>query len=136
MSHFVLIRCFPQLSLAEAPQWRNFFGIRYGPHLPEVRVMKGDYRVTAWRTTCLYGVSHSRASPRLPDGVTSSVSTQTARSARCEWGSGAVCHRMAHFVLIRCYLQPSLAEAPRWRNFFGISADRASPRLFTGELLP
>ena len=34
--------------------------------------------VTACRTTCLYGVSYSRASPRLFVGVTSSVSAQTA----------------------------------------------------------
>ena len=31
---------------------------------------EGGYPVTAWRTTCLYGVSYSRASPRLPDDVT------------------------------------------------------------------
>ena len=71
----------------------------------------GGYPVTAWRTTCLYGVSYSRASPRLFVGVTSSVSARTARSPTCECGRGVVCHRMAHYVLIRCFLQPSLSEA-------------------------
>ena len=33
-----------------------------------------DVPVTAWRTSCLYGVTYSRASPRLPEDVTSSVS--------------------------------------------------------------
>ena len=42
--------------------------------------------VTACRTSCLYGVSYSRASPRLFVGVTSSVSLRTAHSSRCEWG--------------------------------------------------
>ena len=67
--------------------------------------------VTAWRTSCLYGVSYSRASPRLYLGVTSSVSAQTVRSPTCELGVWVFYHRMAHFVLIRCFLQPSLAEA-------------------------
>ena len=40
--------------------------------------MKGDYRVTAWRTTCLYGVSYSRASPRLFAYITFLLSAQIA----------------------------------------------------------
>ena len=39
-----------------------------------------DVPVTAWRTSCLYGVSHSRTSPTYPDGVTSLVSGKTAPS--------------------------------------------------------
>ena len=119
------------------------------------------YSFTAWRTTCLYGVTYSRASPRLNLGVTSYVSARTAHSSRCEWGvdilspHGALraytvfltaeprrgsslmlsssvtetdrtvsdvrvgrvisCHRMAHCVLIRCFLQPCISDAPRWR---------------------
>ena len=42
---------------------------QHRPHLPEVRVGSGVYPVTAWRTSCLYGVSYSRASPRLLPGV-------------------------------------------------------------------
>ena len=41
----------------------------------------------------------------------------------------ALCHRMAHYVLIRCFLQPSLTEAPRWRNFFSIRYRPHSLRL-------
>ena len=86
------------------------FQYRYSLHISDVRVGRG-YLVTAWRTSCLYGVSHSRASPRLPDVAPSSVPVQSAHLRRA---SGEVfCHRMAHFVLIRCYLQPSLSEAPR-----------------------
>ena len=133
----------------------------YGPHLPEVRVWSGGYPVTAWRTSCLYGVTYSRASPRLFLGAIFVCYIRTAPPPRCEsvgWlrlsPHGALtclygvtysraspmlfpwcylrllhtdrtsprcecrrwlsCHRMAHFVLIRCYLQPSLAEALPW----------------------
>ena len=34
----------------------------------------GAFHVTAWRTACLYGVSHSRTSPMYTDNVTSSLS--------------------------------------------------------------
>ena len=34
--------------------------------------------VTAWRTTCLYGVSDSCASLMHPDGITSSVTVYNA----------------------------------------------------------
>ena len=64
MVHFVLIRGFLQPSLAEALCWRDFFSIITDRTLFEVRVGSG-YPVTAWRTSCLYGVSYSRASPRL-----------------------------------------------------------------------
>ena len=74
------------------------FGTFHRPHLPEVRVVEGGYPVTAWRTTCLYGVSHSRASPRLFLGAI------FIRNYL----------RVAHYVLIRCFPQPSLAEAPSW----------------------
>ncbi len=84
---------------------------RHGLHISDVRVGRG-YLVTAWRTTCLYGVTYSRASPRLPDVAPSSVPARTAH-LRCASGEGLSCHRMAHYVLIRCYLQPSLSEAPR-----------------------
>ena len=59
---------------------------------------------------------------------TSSVTFTDRTSPRCEWGEVIFCHRMAHFVLIRCYLQPSLAEALCIYNFFTISTDRTSPR--------
>ena len=51
---------------------------------------------------------------------TSSVTFTDRTSPRCEWGEVIFCHRMAHFVLIRCYLQPSLAEALCIYNFFSI----------------
>ena len=84
MAHYVLIRCFLQLSHSEALCECNFFSIRDRPYLSGVRVMEGGSPVTAWRTTCLYGVSDRRATPRLSDGVTSSVSDywpQTLRGA-------------------------------------------------------
>ena len=56
------------------------------PHLPEVRVGECGYHVTAWRTTCLYGVTYSRASPRLFAYITSLVSGIDRTSPRCEWG--------------------------------------------------
>ena len=48
-------------------------------------------------------------------------------SPMCEWERGLSCHRMAHCVLIRCYLQPSLSEAPRCRTFFSTGTDCTSP---------
>ena len=41
MAHYVLIRCFLQLSHSEALRWCNFFSIRDRPYLAEVRVMEG-----------------------------------------------------------------------------------------------
>ena len=52
----------------------------------------GAFHVTAWRTTCLYGVSYSRASPRLYPGVIF-VSNHLM---------------VAHYVLIRCFSQPPM----------------------------
>ena len=37
---------------------------------------------------------------------------RTVSDVRVEWVIS--CHRMAHCVLIRCFLQPSLAEALPW----------------------
>ena len=57
-------------------------------HSTRCECVVGGYPVTAWRTTCLYGVSDSRASPRLSDGVTSSVSDyrpHTLRGANVWW---------------------------------------------------
>ena len=73
MAHYVLIRCFWQLSLAEALCLCNFFSVRDRPHALR-GASDGGYSITAWRTTCLYGVSDSWASPRLFDDGTSSVS--------------------------------------------------------------
>ena len=84
--------------------------------------------VTAWRTTCLYGVSDSRASPRLYLGAIFVCYIRTARSPRCEWRRWLSCHRMAHCVLIRCYLQPSLSEALPWCYLCLLHTDRTSPR--------
>ena len=68
MAHYVLIRCFLQPSLSEALCWRNFIGI--GQTARRRRASEGGvYLVTAWRTTCLYGVSDRRASPRLYPGA-------------------------------------------------------------------
>ena len=58
------------VTVSDAHRWCNFFSIRDRPHLPEVRI-RGVMSVTAWRTTCLYGVTYSRASPRLFAYVTS-----------------------------------------------------------------
>ena len=44
--------------------------------------------------------------------------------SRCEWGVVVFCHRMAHCVLIRCFPQPSLAEALCLYNFFCVKTDR------------
>ena len=49
----VLIRCYLQLSLAEALPWCNFFRIRYRPHAPRGASGEGGYPVTAWRTNVL-----------------------------------------------------------------------------------
>ena len=113
--------------------------------------------------TCLYGVSDSRASPRLYLGAIFVCYIRTARSPRCEWRRWLSCHRMAHCVLIRCYLQPSLSEAlpwcylcllhtdstlsevrvcgrtpsvTAWRTtcLYGVTYSRASPRLFLGAI--
>ena len=43
--------------------------IFYRPHLPEVRVAVGAILSPHGALTCLYGVTYSRASPRLQLGV-------------------------------------------------------------------
>ena len=48
-------------------------------------------------------------------------------------GGWLSCHRMAHYVLIRCFLQSSLAEAPSWCNFFSIRNRQHSLRRASGE---
>ena len=100
MAHCVLIRCFPQPYISDVPQWRNGFSI-----------------------------STDSTSLRLLDGVTSSVSVQTAHSPRRECVCGFICHRMAHFVLIRCFPQPYISDVPQWRTscLYGVSHSRTSP---------
>ena len=93
-------------------------------HVSDVREWR--YHVTAWRTSCLYGVTYSRASPRLPDVAPSSVPIQFAH-LRCASGEGLSCHRMAHFVLIRCFPQPCISDAPRCRTFFSTDTVCTSP---------
>ena len=98
----------------------DVFDSYYGPYLYEVR---------SKRNTCLspHGALRAytvfltdRASPRLSAYVTSSVSGIGRTSPRCEARGILAYHRMAHFVLIRCFLQPSLAEALCLCNFFSI----------------
>ena len=79
--------------------------------------------------TCLYGVTDSRASPRLYLGAIFVCYIRTARSPRCEWRRWLSCHRMAHCVLIRCYLQPSLSEALPWCYLCLLHTDRTSPEV-------
>ena len=83
---------------------------RHGLHISDVRVGRG-YLVTAWRTTCLYGVTYSRASPRLPDGAPSSVPARTAH-LRCASGEGGY-------------------HVTAWRTscLYGVTYSRASSRL-------
>ena len=57
------------VTVADVPRWRNIFSIMNRPHLSEVRMCRRASSVTAWRTACLYGVTYSRASPRLYLGV-------------------------------------------------------------------
>ena len=45
---------------------------------------------------------------------------QTAPPRGASDGGWLSCHRMAHYVLIRCFLQLSLAEALCLCNFFSI----------------
>ena len=131
--------------------------ILYFSHRTRVSdVREWRYHVTAWRTSCLYGVTYSRASPRLPDVAPSSVPVQSARLRRARGegilsphgalraytvlltaeplrgspmshllqyryslhisdvrvGRGLSCHRMAHFVLIRCFPQQYVSDVP------------------------
>ena len=81
----------------------NFLCIKHGPHLPEVRVVVGGYPVTAWRTTCLYGVTYNWASPRLPDDGISSVSDTVWKS----WLS----LKMSSFYLLYCVFLKERAVA-------------------------
>ena len=85
---------------------------KYGPHLPEVRVGGCGYCVTAWRTTCLYGVTYSRASPRLTDGAPSSVSDGP------------------HLAEVRVGECGYRVTAWRTTCLYGVTYSRASPRLF------
>ena len=109
MAHCVLIRCYLQPSLSEAPRCRTFFSTGTVCTSPTCE-WGGGYRVTAWRTSCLYGVTYSRASPRLPDVAPSSVPVQSARLRRAR--GEVFCHRMAHFVLIRCFTQQYVSDVP------------------------
>ena len=68
----------------------------------EVRYCVVVYNITAWRTTCLYGVSYSRASPRLLLGVTFSVSETDSTVSDVRVGRVISCHRKAYYVLVRC----------------------------------
>ena len=109
--------------------------ILYFSHRTRVSdVREWRYHVTAWRTSCLYGVTYSRTSPRYPDVATSLLQVQSAH-LRCASGEGLSCHRMAHFVLIRCYLQSSLSEAPRCRTFFSTGTVRTSLMCESGGIL-
>ena len=67
--------------------------------------------ISGWCTECLYGVSYSRDSPSLFAYVTSLVSMTDRTVSDVRVGRVMSCHRMAHYVLIRCFPQPSLAEA-------------------------
>ena len=62
MAHYVLIRCFLQPSLAEALCIYTSLVSGIDRTSPTCECGVG-YCVTAWRTSCLYGVSHSRKSP-------------------------------------------------------------------------
>ena len=109
----------------------NFFCIRYRPHLPEVRVGREVILSPHGALTCLYGVTYSRASPRLFLGVIF-VSIRhrphAPRGASGEGGYPVTAWRTN--VLIRCFLQPSLFEAPRWCNFFSIRTERIRSTCF------
>ena len=86
--------------------------ILYFSHRTRVSdVREWRYHVTAWRTSCLYGVTYSRASPRLPDVAPSSVPVQSAH-LRCASGEGGY-------------------HVTAWRTscLYGVTYSRASPRL-------
>ena len=86
---------------------------RHGLHISDVRVGRG-YLVTAWRTACLYGVSYSRASSRLPDSAPYSVPVRSAH-LRCASGKGGY-----------------LVTAWRTTCLYGVTYSRASSRLPDG----
>ena len=75
MAHCVLIRCFPQPSRA-SPRLFAYVTFLVSAQTAPPRGASGErnFLVTAWRTACLYGVSHSRTSPMYTDNVTSSLS--------------------------------------------------------------
>ena len=115
------------------PRWWNFFSHIDRSHLPEVRVVVCGYHVTAWRTTCLYGVSDSRASPRLHDGGTSSVSALTARSMRGECGWVAI---LSPHGALRAYTVFLTAEPRRGSTMVKLlqyQGQTAPPRGASGE---
>ena len=124
----VLIRCFLQPSLAEALPWCYLCLLHTDRTSPEVR-MCGWLRLSPHGAlTCLYGVTYSRASPMLFPWCYLRLLHPDRTSPRCECRRWLSCHRMAHFVLIRCYLQPSLAEALPWCYLCLLHTDRTSPR--------
>ena len=120
---------------------------RHGLHISDVRVGRG-YLVTAWRTACLYGVSYSRASSRLPDGAPSSVRSGylvTAWRTACLYGVSysrassrlpdsapySVPVRSAH---LRCASGKGGYLVTAWRTtcLYGVTYSRASSRLPDG----
>ena len=137
----MLIRCYLQPSLAEALCLCNFVSISTDRTVCDVRV---------WERSCLsphgalraYTVFLTAEPRRGSSRVLSSSVTVSDAHRWCNFFSirdrphlpevrirGVLsCHRMSHYVLIRCFLQPSLAEALCWRDIFSISTDRTSPR--------
>ena len=82
----------------------------YGPHALRGASGGGGYPVTAWRTSCLYGVTYCRASPRLFLGAIFVCYIRTARSPRCECVGGL---RLSPHGALRAYTVLLTAEPRR-----------------------
>ena len=104
--------------------------------------MEGGSPVTAWRTTCLYGVSYSRASPRLFVGVTSSVSDRPhVADVRVRAGSILSPHGALRAYTVFLTDEPlrgstrvlsssvTFPDVPQWCNFFSIRCGQHALRL-------
>ena len=110
MAHFVLIRCFPQPCISDAPRCRTFFSTDTVCTSPMCEwggaIMSPHGALRAY--TVLLTVEPLRGSPMshlLQYRYSLHISDVRV-------GRGLSCHRMAHFVLIRCFPQQYVSDVP------------------------
>ena len=128
-------------SVGEALSGRTSSGTFTDRTSPRCECM-GTSSFTAWRTSCLYGVTYSRASPRLfPWYYLRLLHTdRTLSEVRVEWWLS--CHRMAHWraytvlltaeplrgsflgTIFVCYIQTAHSPRCEWSGGYPVTAWR------------
>ena len=128
MAHFVLIRCYLQLSLAEALPWCYLCLLHTDRTSPEVR-MCGWLRLSPHGAlTCLYGVTYCRASPRLFLGAIFVCYIRTAPPRGASRGGGYPVTAWRTSCLYGVSHSRTSPMYFRWRHLRLLHTDRTSPR--------